>query len=253
MVMAEIRQELYLIADEMRGMASLSRRFAESVYERERADRMMELAVKVAALADQGSQGDVRAIFDTESWLRFSPAIGVEAAVFDADGAILLAQRKDSGQWAMPGGIAEIGQTPAESALRELWEEAGLRGRVSRLLGIFDGRFWGTRGKVHLVHPVFLMECEDLQPVPGIEMLDARFFSPDRLPDLHPGHDLRVPKVVELAQGSETFYDFADSNALALGMHQRPSSKPNVLAEDEIDPGSVIRLPHESRRDVDGN
>lgn len=220
--MADLRQELYLVADEMRGMASLGRRFAENVYERERADRMMELAVKVAALADEGVADSIRPIFDADDWLRVSPVIGVDAAVFNADGAILLLQRKDSGLWAMPGGIAEIGQTFAESVLRELWEEAGLRGRVTRLLGVFDGRHWGSRAKMHLVHPVFLIECLDPRPVPGIEMLDARFFMPDHLPDLHPGHDLRVPKVIELAKGAETYFDLADAETMDLPMHQRP-------------------------------
>ncbi len=72
-MIGEIRQELYLIADEMRGMASLSRNFAENVYERERADRMMGLAVKLAAIADDGSLDDIRATFDAEPWMRLSP------------------------------------------------------------------------------------------------------------------------------------------------------------------------------------
>ena len=223
--MPGIRQELYLIADEMRGMASLSQRFAANVYERERAQRMMELATKIAVLADDGSPDDVRAIFDAEPWLRISPAIGVEAAVFDASGAILLVQRRDSELWVLPGGVAEIGETLAESALRELWEESGLEGSVARLLAVFDGRYWGTRGKVHLIHPVFFVECLDPDPVPGIEMLDARFFAPDQLPPLHTGHDLRVPKVIELARNGETFFDPATSADIELAVHQRPADE----------------------------
>lgn len=221
--MSDMRQELYLIADEMRGMASTSQRFAGNVYELERAHRIMGLAAKIVTLADDGSPDDVRAIFEAEPWLRFSPAIGVEAAVFDASGAILLVQRKDSELWVLPGGVAEIGETPAESALRELWEEAGLRGTVIQLLGVSDGRFWGTRAKVHLLLPVFLVECSDPQPIPGIEMLDTRFFVSGQLPLLHPGHDLRVPKVIELARGTTTFFDSASSNDIDLPMHQRPA------------------------------
>ena len=223
--MSDLRQELYLIADEMRGMATLGKHFANNIYEVERAHRMAELAAKVATLADEGTLADVRAIFDAEPWHRASPAIGVEAAVFDPQGRILLVQRKDNARWAIPGGIAEIGQTPAEAALRELWEEAGLRGEVRRLLGVFDGRFWGSRAKVHIIHFVFLVECADLSPVPGVEMLDAQFFPPEALPsEMHQGHELRVPICCQLARGGETFFDPAASYERAMPMHQRPPS-----------------------------
>ncbi|MCA1670086.1 MAG: NUDIX domain-containing protein [Thermomicrobia bacterium] len=219
-----MRQELYLIADEMRGMATLGREFAGNVYELERAHRMVELAARVAALADEGTLGEVRGVFAAEPWHRISPAIGVEAAVFDARGDILLVQRKDNARWAIPGGIAEIGQTPAEAALRELWEEAGLRGTVRRLLGVFDGRLWGSQSKVHLIHVVFLVECAEPMPVPGVEMLAARFFAPGALPEaMHRGHGERVPRCCALARTGETFFDPAASMDTDLPMHQRPS------------------------------
>ena len=222
--MADLRQSLYLIADEMRGMATIGRHFAENVYEVERAHRVMELAARVAALADDGTPAEVAATFAAEPWHRASPAVGIDAAVFGADGTILLVRRRDNGRWAMPGGLAEIGQTPAEAVLRELWEEAGLRGRVTRLLGVFDGRLWGSRSKVHLVHFVFAVACNDPEPSPGSEMLDARFFPIDQLPEeLHRGHDRRVPKVIELWHGGETYFDPASSHDLDMPMHQRPA------------------------------
>ncbi len=223
--MNELQQALYLIADEMRGMASLSNHFADNVYHVERAHRMMELAAQVAALADDQPPDTVKTIFEQEPWLHFSPVIGVEAAVFNPQGEILLIQRRDNAHWAIPGGVAEIGHTLAESALRELWEEAGLRGRVERLLAVFDGRLWGSRAKVHLVHPVFLVTCDDLTPHPGIEAIDAGFFARDHLPPrLHPGHDRRIPRVFE-ALDRPAFFDPADSRAAAMPMEQRPGSQ----------------------------
>ncbi len=223
--MNDLRQALYLIADEMRGMGGMSKHFAGNVYEAERAGRMMELAAQVAALADDAPLEEVRAVFEAQPWHRASPAIGVEAAVFNEQGEILLVQRRDNSHWAMPGGLAEIGLTSAESVLKELWEEAGLRGEVRRLLGIFDGRLWGTRAKVHLLHPVFLVECADLEPIPGIEMLDARFFAPDALPEaMHEGHELRVPKTFQLWRGGETYFDPACSLSGAMPMYQRPGN-----------------------------
>jgi 8-oxo-dGTP pyrophosphatase MutT (NUDIX family) len=223
-VVDDLRQALYLIADEIRGMATVGKHFVANVYEVERAHRLMELAAKVAALADEGTLEDVRTIFAAEPWLRASPAIGVDAAVFNADGEILLVRRRDNQRWAMPGGLVEIGQTPAESVLRELWEEAGLRGRVVRLLGLFDGRFWGSRSKVHLLNLVFLVECAELVPVPGIEMLDARFFPPEAFPhDMHHGHDVRVPKCIEMLHSGETYFDPSASYQADMPVHQRPA------------------------------
>ena len=224
--MTDLPQDLYLVADELRGMATIGRHFAGNVYEVERAHRIMELAAKVAALADEGTPEEVAAVFAAEPWHRASPAIGVDAAVFDAGGRVLLVRRRDNAHWAMPGGLAEIGQTPAEAVLRELWEEAGLRGRVTRLLGVFDGRLWGSRAKVHLVHFVFAVACDDPEPVPGSEMLDARFFPTDRLPEaMHPGHDRGVPKVIELWRSGETYFDPASSHDIDLPMHQRPTEQ----------------------------
>jgi ADP-ribose pyrophosphatase YjhB (NUDIX family) len=222
--LSDVRQELYLLADEIRGMATIGGHFAANVYETERAHRLMELAAKVAALAEGTPVEEVRAHFDAEPWFRATPAVGVDAAVFNPEGAILLVRRADNGRWATPGGLAEIGETLAESVLRELWEEAGLRGRVERLLCLFDGRKWGSRSKVHIMNCVFLVACEDLAPSPGIEMLDARFFPPDDLPaDMHHGHDARVRKIVEMWRSGGTFTDPASSHDIAMPMHQRPA------------------------------
>ncbi len=221
--MNKLRRELYLIADEMRGMATLSRTFASNVYETERAHRMMELATAVAALAEGEPVEEVRAIFEAEPWLRISPALGVDAAVLDAEGRILLIQRKDNGTWALPGGIAEIGSTPAEAVLRELWEEAGLRGEVTRLLGLFDNRRWPGWSKVHMWHLTLLVTCDDLTPAPGIECLDARFFAPEALPaEMHGNHRPRLIETFAALRSGTTYFDPGTSVGRAMPMEQRP-------------------------------
>ncbi|MBN1310402.1 MAG: NUDIX hydrolase N-terminal domain-containing protein [Anaerolineae bacterium] len=221
--MTDLRQTLYLIADEMRGMASLTKHFSKNIYEQEQAERLMKLAAKLAAIAGKESLADVEEVFLMEPWQRFSPAIGVDAAVFDEEDRVLLIQRADNHRWALPGGLAEIGQTLPEAALRELWEEAGLRGKVRGVLGIFDGVRWQTRERVHLVHVVFQVDCENLAPNPGIEALQARYFSAGDLPaDMHPGHDLRVPRCFALRNGN-TYFDPADSSVADFSSLQRPN------------------------------
>lgn len=146
--------------------------------------------------------------------------MGVDAVVFNDVGELLLIQRKDNQTWAMPGGIAEIGDTLAETALKELWEEAGLRGEVKRLLGVFDGRFWGSRSPIHNLLAVFEVQCPKLEPAPGLETLGARFFRADALPELHNSHQQRVPLVFKLRQQA-TFFDPASSVGKEMSMFQR--------------------------------
>ncbi len=67
-----------------------------------------------------------------------TPKIGVRAAVFDADGRILMARERSDGKWSLPGGWAEVGQTVAESAVREAWEETGYHVRPVKLAAVWD-------------------------------------------------------------------------------------------------------------------
>lgn len=223
--MTDTRQTLYLIADQMRGMASLTRLFSQNIYEQEQAEKLMKLAARLAAVAGDEPVEVVQDTFLTEPWQRFSPAIGVDAAVFDKEDRILLIQRADDQRWAMPGGLVEIGQTLPEAVLRELWEEAGLRGTVKRVMGIFDGKKWGTQARVHLVHVVFLVECRALSPSPGIEALQARFFSADDLPaDMHGSHARRVPLCLALRAG-DAYFDPASSAEMDFSHFQRPGDR----------------------------
>ncbi len=137
-----------------------------------------------------------------------APLIGAEAAVF-RNGKLLLIQRHDDGLWAVPGGANDIGNTLAETALRELEEETRLRGKIIRLLGIFDSRLWGSKLKKQIYHVIFEVESEEEEPEKTIEARDYRFFGKDELPPLSPGHDLRVPFLFELVQdGSRIpYYD----------------------------------------------
>lgn len=64
------------------------------------------------------------------------PAAGILAE--DDAGRLLLQRRRDTGQWAIPMGKMELGETPAECAVRETFEETGIRVEPLGLLGIYS-------------------------------------------------------------------------------------------------------------------
>jgi ADP-ribose pyrophosphatase YjhB (NUDIX family) len=64
------------------------------------------------------------------------PLSGVIVVVLDERNRVLLVRRSDSGEWALTTGCLEPGEQPADGALREVFEETGVRVRVERLLSV---------------------------------------------------------------------------------------------------------------------
>jgi len=216
------QQELYIIADELRALALLGLRFTDGGYDRERYEKILHASARMVSVLDNQPADEIYTRFQ-DNLYHVSPVMCVECVVVQ-DGKLLLIQRQDDQLWAMPGGLAEVGETPAQAAERELWEEARVHGRATRLLALFDTRYWKIRSKTHLVSAVFELETDEL---PGLhvgeaqanglsplqETLDVGFFSEEELPALSQGHHLRVPWVFKMLK-SEVPTPFFDQTAI---------------------------------------
>lgn len=118
------------------------------------------------------------------------PAAGVLAV--NDDGAILLQRRRDTGQWALPMGKQEIGETISEAALRESLEETGVELEIIGLVGIYSDPAHIVAyadGEVRQEYEVTLLG----RPIGGTprsndEASDVRWVNADELDalDLHP-------------------------------------------------------------------
>ncbi len=62
---------------------------------------------------------------------------GAGVFIRDGRGRVLLVRRADSGNWTLPGGMQEIGETITQTAVREVGEETGLQIRLTGLIGIY--------------------------------------------------------------------------------------------------------------------
>ena len=64
------------------------------------------------------------------------PACGILAV--DDLGRVLLQRRRDTGQWAIPMGKQELGETPGQCAIRETQEETGVLTEITGILGVYS-------------------------------------------------------------------------------------------------------------------
>lgn len=64
--------------------------------------------------------------------------VGCSAAILNDEGKVLLTRRRDNGQWCLPSGGMDAGESPSETCIREVFEETGLRVRVKRLVGVYS-------------------------------------------------------------------------------------------------------------------
>lgn len=120
------------------------------------------------------------------------------ALVLNDAGEVLLQQRSDNGRWALPGGIMEPGEEPAETLIREVYEETGLRVAPERLVGVYggDGNVGAFPNGDRYAMIVMTFKCRvtggELR-IDGDETLALAYFAPDALPDtLLERHRLRI-------------------------------------------------------------
>ena len=132
------------------------------------------------------------------------------AVVFDDRGRILLQRRSDNGNWCLPGGAIERGESAHETVVREVKEETGYDVEVVRLIGFYSDPAHTTiaypDGNV-VNYTAVSFECRVRGGafVPNEESTAAQFFPPDALPQpFFPNH---VPRVQDaLARQAAAFF-----------------------------------------------
>jgi 8-oxo-dGTP pyrophosphatase MutT (NUDIX family) len=108
-----------------------------------------------------------------------TPALGAEAAIFDDAGLLLLIRRAGDGTWALPGGICEVGESPAATAVREVREELGIDVETSHLVGVYDNRLIGAPGASVPVAATYACRIIGGRPAVSAEVLEFGWFAPD--------------------------------------------------------------------------
>jgi len=176
--------------------------FTRDPFDAERYQQVREIAAEIIS---SQTDAEVRMVLDFLSAAQgyATPRVDVRGVAFRDDRVLLVRERSDQ-LWSLPGGWADVGSSPKENVEREIREEAGLAARAVRLLAVYDRNRHGH----YPPHPLdiykMFFECELLggEIRPGLDTLDADFFSRETLPPLSQGR-------VTLKQ-LERFFDYRD-------------------------------------------
>jgi ADP-ribose pyrophosphatase YjhB (NUDIX family) len=139
-----VAADLLRWAETLAGVARTGLGFTKSLYEQERFEEVLKVAADIRAAAADEIEADV--LF--AEWLDtvgegvagyVTPKVAVAAVVGNDAGEILLTQRADSGIWLYPVGWADVGYSPSEIAVKEVYEETGIEVEPVSLIAVLDG------------------------------------------------------------------------------------------------------------------
>ena len=123
-------------AREIQALAQTGQTYALNDWQRQRYRRLMEISAEIIS---EHTYLPVEPILDgfINQPGYATPKVDVRGAIFK-EGKILLVREKIDDGWTMPGGWADVGDSPAKGAEREVWEESGFRVRASKVVGVYD-------------------------------------------------------------------------------------------------------------------
>lgn len=134
---------------------------------------------------------------------------GASIIVENAQGHILMQQRRDDGTWSYPGGRIEIDETVEEGARREVFEECGLQVGEMELLGVFSGpelnHVYPNGNEVCGIDIVFVSRdyTGELRCIDG-EAKQMGFYPPDALPQPISGMNAKQLRAYLVSKGKAT-------------------------------------------------
>jgi ADP-ribose pyrophosphatase YjhB (NUDIX family) len=153
-------------------------------FDQERYERIREIAAEMVASNGLIDKPSLLGLFEREEGYA-TPKVDYRGVVFQND-KILLVKEIADGCWTLPGGWADVNESPKESVVRELLEESGYETRALKLLAVYDRSKHGhTPAFPYHVYKLFIL-CELVggEAQTSVETSAVGFYREDELPEL---------------------------------------------------------------------
>jgi ADP-ribose pyrophosphatase YjhB (NUDIX family) len=192
------------IGRELQAIAQTGLHFSTDRFDLLRFARVRELAATLLSRGSGADAGMILDLFQKDDGYA-TPKVDVRGAAF-VDGRVLMVREISDGGWTLPGGWADVNQTPAECVVREIAEESGFQARALKLAAVHDYHRSGhPRRHPFSIYKMFFI-CEITGGAARIsnETSDVAFFARDALPELSLGRTTPA-QIEEMFQHWENF------------------------------------------------
>jgi len=168
----------------IQALAEIGLEFSHNIFDRERYEELHEISLQMLNQITDVPVEKITPVIQDKNGYK-TPKVDVRAVVFNENNEILLIQEKADNRWAMPGGWADVGYSPSEVAVKECFEEAGLKVETSKLLAVLDKQKQNMPPAFEYVYKIFLL-CTKLNDniSVGSETSDVGWFDEQNLPEL---------------------------------------------------------------------
>jgi ADP-ribose pyrophosphatase YjhB (NUDIX family) len=172
-----------LWAREMQALAQTGLALTRDPYDRERYQRLRGLAARIMTEHRGQDVQPIEALFAGDIGYA-TPKLDVRGAVFRDSRLLLVRETADGDRWTLPGGWADVNESPFESVVKEVREESGFDVRVAKLAAVWDrARHPHVPSYTFHIWKLFFV-CEIIggEARGGLETSAVEFFAEDELP-----------------------------------------------------------------------
>lgn len=145
------------LARRLHALARTGMHFCAGEYDRERYAEIERIAAELLAGPEPADREALLALWASERGY-VTPKVEVRGAVF-REGRVLLVREAADGRWTLPGGWADVNESPSQAVEKEIEQESGFRARAIKLAALYDRSRHGHGPSLHHGWKAFFL-CE---------------------------------------------------------------------------------------------
>lgn len=164
----------------LQGVSQTGLFYAKNPGEVERYNTVKRVAAEMLSQSTSATVEYIETIFDKNVGYA-TPQVTVRGVIFNNSKVLLVKERKNK-LWTLPGGYAEINDSPAQSVIREIKEETGYDVKANKLLAVYDSVY---KQIFHRYNLFFSCEIIGGNMLTNDEIEEIAFFELDEIKELH--------------------------------------------------------------------